>query len=62
MQGQLHSRVADVVFELCHRCKVHEISSIDGDISAKLLVSAEITSALFTAILDVINHEASIVY
>ena len=51
----------NVIVKLQDWSKVHEITSIDGDVYAKLLVSAWFTTSFFTSVLNVINHQTSIV-
>ena len=51
----------DVIVKLQNWSKVHEITSIDGDIYAKLLISAWFTTSFLTSVLNVIDHKTSIV-
>ena len=51
----------NVLVKLQDGAEVHEVACIHGCIDSKLLVGAKITSSLFTAILDIVDHKASIV-
>jgi len=51
------------VNKLCHfiyRCQVHEIASVDCNVSAKLFVGAEVPSTHVTLVFKIINHQTSI--
>lgn len=61
MHSQGFVAIGNVVVQLEHGGEVHKVASIDGDISSKLLVGAGLSTTLFTAILDVVHHQASIV-
>ena len=50
-----------MLVKLQNRTEVHEVACIHGYVNSELLVGAKITSSLFTAILDIVDHEASIV-
>ena len=61
MHSQSFVAISNVVVQLEHGSEVHKVASINSDISSKLLVGAWLPTTLFTAILDVIDHQASIV-
>jgi len=60
MHSQGFVAICNVIVQLEHGSEVHKVASIDGDISSKLLVGAGLSSALLTAVLDIIDHQASI--
>ena len=61
MHSQLLKRIIDELISLQHRCHVQKVASIDGHVSSKFLVSADLPSALLTTILDVVDDQACIV-
>ncbi len=50
-----------ILIQLHHRGEIHEVTCVDCDVSAKLFVSARLASTLLAIVLNVINHETSIV-
>ena len=51
----------NVIVKLQNWSEVHEVTSIDGDVDAKLLISAWFTTSFLTSVLNVIDHQTSIV-
>lgn len=51
----------DVVVQLQNWPEVHEVSCIYGNVYAKLLVGAQVTTTLFAPVLYVVDHQTSVV-
>ena len=62
VDGACFLRVCDVVVELEHGGEVHEVAGIDCDVGSIFKISALFSSAMRTLVLDIINHQAAIVY
>ena len=50
-----------ILIQLQHGGEIHEVTCVDCNVSAKLFVSARLSATLLTIILNVINHETSVV-